>query len=166
MESSFILFHSELSNFLNFSKAKLRFIPGAIFSAICTASSKNVPLPHIGSRKGIAGFQPASCRIPAAKFSLSGASPIVLRKSLLNSASPDVSRYRVKSRASRNPCMRISGFTVFILGRLLVSSRNLSQTASLILKVTNSRLLSGHFFAATLTRIVFVEEIHSFHGNA
>ena len=55
-------------------EANSRPSPGAISSAIWAASRRKVPLPHIGSTSGSSGCQPASLRMPAARFSLSGAS--------------------------------------------------------------------------------------------
>jgi glutamate-1-semialdehyde 2,1-aminomutase len=65
---------------------------GGICLAICAASIKNVPLPHIGSNNGISACQPVSAKIPAARFSLSGAAPFSSRHPLLNKASPEVSK--------------------------------------------------------------------------
>src|SRR5438093_1379868 len=41
--------------------------------AINAASNRNVPLPHIGSSNGCCAVQPTSRRIPAARFSRTGA---------------------------------------------------------------------------------------------
>ncbi len=46
-----------------------------MLSAIIAASTSTVPLPHIGSSNGTPGRQPVSARMPAARFSRSGASP-------------------------------------------------------------------------------------------
>ena len=44
-----ILFHSTSSRFFSYANVKLRELPGWIFSDICAASIRNVPLPHIRS---------------------------------------------------------------------------------------------------------------------
>jgi hypothetical protein len=48
--------------------------PGAMSSAICAASIRKVPLPHIGSSSTSPGCQPVRRRMPAARFSFNGAS--------------------------------------------------------------------------------------------
>ena len=69
-----------------------RIAPGGICLAICAASIKKVPLPHIGSNKGMSACHPVNANIPAAKFSLSGAAPFSSRQPRLNKASPEVSK--------------------------------------------------------------------------
>ena len=55
-----------------FFKGKVRRKPGAIFLAIIAASIQNVPEPHVGSIKGLSGYQFDNRRIAAAIFSLIG----------------------------------------------------------------------------------------------
>ena len=62
--------------------------------------------------------------------------------------------------------MRTRGAWVSTLGRCPDVALNLSHTASLIRRVTNSMLLSGQRTADTLTRIVSPAENQSFHGRA
>ena len=59
------------------------------------ASSRKVPLPHIGSSSGTPGFQPVSRRMPAARFSFSGAATLASLWPRCHSASPEVSTYSV-----------------------------------------------------------------------
>ena len=67
--------HAFASKFASFSKPKARPMPGARLAAICTASHKIVPLPHMGSSSVMSGVQPDSASMPAARFSRRGASP-------------------------------------------------------------------------------------------
>ena len=69
-----------------------RIAPGGTPSAICAASIKKVPLPHIGSNRVWPGFQAVIDKMPAAKFSFRGASPFSSRQPRLNNASPEVSK--------------------------------------------------------------------------
>jgi hypothetical protein len=61
-------------------EAELAPVPGAMPSAMAAASRRIVPPPHIGSRKGSSPRQPVRAMIPAARFSLSGASPVRVRQ--------------------------------------------------------------------------------------
>ena len=131
-----------------------RITPGAIRLAICAASIKIVPLPHIGSNRGCSGCQPLKAKIPAAKFSLSGAAPFSSLQPLLNNGSPEVSIYKVICVASKKAMTRTSGVAVSIVGRLPVISRNRSQIASLMRNVTKFKLVKFERCAVTSTRRV------------
>ncbi len=62
--------------------------------------------------------------------------------------------------------MRAPGERVSTSGRRPRSARNRSHTASLIVKVANSRLLSGERIAFTSTRMVSLSLNHSGHRTA
>ena len=128
-----------------------RIAPGGICLAICAASIKNVPLPHIGSNKGISACQAVKAKIPAARFSFNGAAPFSSRQPLLNNASPEVSTYMVTAVGSKNAMTRTSGVPVSILGRFPFTSLNRSQMASLMRNVIKLMLLRLDFCAVTST---------------
>src|SRR5690554_7574792 len=63
-----------------------------MLQAIIAASTKNVPEPHIGSKKSVCPSQPLIIRIPAAKTSLIGAILVAVRYPLWCSEAPEVSK--------------------------------------------------------------------------
>src|SRR5699024_9778157 len=80
-----------LSTQSQFSKAKLRFKPGAILHPIKAASIGIVPEPHTGSTNGISGYQRANRTNAAAIFSFRGAPPLFTLYPRLNKLLPVVS---------------------------------------------------------------------------
>ena len=59
-----------------FLKSEVSFRPGALSSAIIAASHRKVPLPHVGSSSADWASHFVRRRMPAARFSRSGASPV------------------------------------------------------------------------------------------
>ena len=91
-DAAFTFSQAPASKRVSFSKPNGRPRPGARPSAISAASMRIVPAPHMGSRSGWSGVHPASRSSPAARFFLSGASPVLSRRPRLKSGSPLVSR--------------------------------------------------------------------------
>ena len=109
---------------------------GGIFLAIINASQINVPDPHMGSIRGVSELQPLNFRIPAAKTSFKGATPVIVLYPLLKSGSPDVFHNKLTWSWVTLTINLWSGATLSTLGLVPLFLLNWSTIASFIFKET------------------------------
>ena len=88
------------------------------------ASAKNVPEPHIGSKKSVWPSQPESNKIPAANTSFIGAILVAVLYPRWFKAFPEVSKATDTWSLSIWTLILKSGCTLSILGRCPVRSLN------------------------------------------
>jgi hypothetical protein len=138
------VFQAAASNLRSRLESEISAGPAATPSAICAASIRKVPLPHIGSSSVTPGCQPLRRRMPAARFSFSGASTVFWRQAALierRTRGIEIKRAVVAAEEALYPHVRLPRIDARAASPK--SRRKRSQTASLMRSVTNSMLFRG-----------------------